>query len=167
MISKHVKISTPVTCEAEVVGTDTCAAMWHSMQYFIPFIFLENCLVEFIFDINLSGSPMEQIANISLKRIALIIELTVSILVDGECPWFIFQVLTAFHGNDLSCYHCQQQKWFSSTIQQGWHWIAISSGDPAFVHQSQTFSHNSCSNQCASLVDQNRTNRSSLIYTSF
>ena len=45
MVSNHVKFPTPVTCTIELVGTDTCVSMLHSLQYAIPFIFWDNCLV--------------------------------------------------------------------------------------------------------------------------
>ena len=87
MISKHVKISSPVTCEIEVFDTDTCAYMWHSLEYATSFIFWDNCLVVFILKLCLAVLSMEQTAR---KRIALQTELEVSISVVGNSPLIYF-----------------------------------------------------------------------------
>ena len=84
-----------------------------------------------------------------------------------KVPLIYFQVLMELHREVISCYHCKNHKWSASTIQQGCHWTAISSGDPAFVHHPQTFAHNSYYKKCVSLVDQNHTNLSAHVCTTF
>ena len=73
----------------------------------------------------------------------------------------------AFHSEGISCYNCQQQQWISSTLQKGWHWTAIYSGAPEFLHHAQQFSHNSHYKQCVSLVDKNNTNLSAYVCNTF
>ena len=94
-------------------------------------------------------------------------DLTVSILVVGKSPWFIFQVLMSFHCEVLSCYKCRQHQWSSSTLQKVWHWTSISSEGTTFVHHLQPLLHNSYSKQCVSSVYQNHTNLSAHFYTTF